>query len=304
MGFNNEFLGNQFKIQLPFRSDHDEFNIIEYIHFSTYFFKPRKFALYCACNIPTLDKRIKVDRPNTFKKDIENLEKTSQIGHDFYKSKENDHPTIGNKNLLDRGHVIRREYPQWETEEIAKKASEDTFFFANIAPQHYLLNQGDWKDLESYVVSEVNNKVSVFSGCLFDEADPIAFYNGAETKKKQSFYVPLKFWKIVYYLKDSKLCRIGFVLSQEKILRHLDFIYFPSERVKALSIVKDPFADLDEDLVPYIVDVKSIEFATGLRFTPAIEGVEIIEQPKTYLLNNYNRSISFKFSKEKLTNYI
>ncbi|WP_422081479.1 DNA/RNA non-specific endonuclease [Ulvibacterium sp.] len=305
MSYTNNFLGDSFKVELPTLAATNESVLIHYTHFSTCFFKPRKFALYCACNIPTLDKRINIKRPSSkfFRKDEDNLELEYQIGQDFYYCIENDHPTVDNRNLLDRGHIIRREYPQWKNEEIATKASRETFYFTNIAPQYYSLNQGDWQELEDYVIDEVKNRVSVFSGCIFDDKDPVALYKGAETRKVQGFVIPLKFWKIVYYMKDSKLHRIGFVLSQEKVVKDLDFVFSPNEKIKLLFSTKDPFAHLDEDLVPYIVDVSAIEFSTGLSFTPAMEKIKG-QKPKTYLFDQDNRADSVKFSKNILTNYL
>ena len=308
MSFKTNFLGqsNAWEVELPLLTDGDSYKLLHYTHFSTCFFKPRSFAHYCACNIPVLDSRINIKRPSSkyFQKDEANLDPNNQIGQDFYYSKENDHPTIENKNLLDRGHVIRREYPQWETKEIATKASRETFYFTNVAPQYHLLNQGDWQDLEDFVIDQVQNSVSVFSGCIFDDRDPVAYYEGAKTGRKQSFLIPLKFWKVVYYVREGKLHRIGFVLSQEEPVKSLDFVFTPNERINTKSLTKDPFSDLDTNLVPYIVDVDAIGFATGLTFTPAIENIEKERGIRKYFMDSENQSIHVKFSRDQLNNFL
>ncbi|MBS9462876.1 DNA/RNA non-specific endonuclease [Flagellimonas sp. 389] len=308
LGYDSTFLGtnSKLKVPLPQVANIGVHVSIDYHHFTTCFNKQRNFALYCACNIPTKTERIKVDRPSNsnFKEEIEELQIENQIGEDFYKCNENDHPTIRNKNLLDRGHVIRREYPQWETKEIAEIAAKETFLFANIAPQHHLLNQGDWKDLEDHVIKKMKNKVSVFTGCIFTEGDPVAVYTGDETDKTQSFRVPTKFWKVVYYLKDANLHRIAFVLSQEVSLQNLDFIFFPNNRVRSKSFVKDPFSDLDEDLKPFIVEVDAIEVATGLVFTSAMERIEQKFKKKVFLMTGENQSNFEKYSKEELDKFL
>ncbi|NAY93002.1 hypothetical protein GTQ34_13845 [Muricauda sp. JGD-17] len=304
-GFDMGFLGDgdKFKIETPIIQD-NQYELIDYTHFSTFFNQDRRLALYCACNIPKHDQRIDIERPKKFRKDTNSLKKEEQVGDDFYKCKENDHPVINNKNLLDRGHVIRREYPQWGTKQRAEIASKETFFFTNIAPQHYLLNQGDWKKLEDYVIDKVQNKVSVLSGCIFQESDPVAVYTGHESKEVKNLHIPLKFWKVVYYVKNNQLHRIGFVLSQEMALKKLDFIYFPSDRVRSKAFVKDPFSDLDEDLIPYIVDVDAIEFAASLTFTPAIENINSGETRKSYFMNTENQSRYARFSLNLLENLL
>nr|WP_297912395.1 DNA/RNA non-specific endonuclease [uncultured Allomuricauda sp.] len=306
LGYRSDFLkgASDFEVTLPEVETNNSNVVIDYRHFTTCFNVQRKFALYCACNIPLKEERIKVERPTNFKKETERLNVEVQIGDDFYKSKENDHPTIGNKNLLDRGHVIRREYPQWGTKEMAETAAKDTFFYTNIAPQYYLLNQGDWKELEDHIIKKVKNKVSVFSGCIFMQGDPVAVYVGAETNQTQSFRIPTKFWKVVYYVKDDRLHRIAFVLSQESSLQNMDFVFFPNNRVRSKSFMKDPFSDLDEDLKPFIVEVDAIEAATGLSFAPADEKIERRFTKNTFLLTGGSQSNFTRYSEEDLIRFL
>lgn len=302
--FDTEFLGNNFSIELPEIENSYNHEFIDYQHFTTYFNKKRKFALYCACNIPTLDKRININRPsNSYFREHRVIDKDYQVGQDFYLIKDNDHPTQPqSKNLLDRGHVIRREYPQWASVALAKKASRETFYFTNVAPQFYSLNQGDWQDLEDHVIDEVKNKVSVFSGCIFDDRDPVAIYTGRYSNKEKSFLIPLKFWKVIYYVINDELHRIGFVLSHEEEVRSLKFVYSTNELIRRNSLVQDPFSDIDEELVPFIVDVSAIEFATGLNFTMAKE--KISEGHQAYAIGSLNRANQLKYSREMLKNHL
>ena len=223
----------------------------------------RKLALFSACNIsakfPGIPRR-------SFRKDLVHLGANEQLGDGFYKSKTLDHPKRKNANVFDRGHIISRQYPQWgKTAAIAKKGTDDSFYYPNAAPQVPEVNQLDWKDLELFIIDELSvKKLSVLSGLFLSNKDPIATYIDSYTQKEEYIQIPLKFWKIVYYNYENQLKRIAFVFKQDEIVYSLPFI----TKIEQLKNSIDPFDFLPEDLKTYIVNPLLIE-ETKLKFTPA-----------------------------------
>ena len=57
---------------------------------------------------------------------------------------------------IDRGHMVRREDPNWGEDAVAPQANDDTFHYVNAAAQHSRLNQGKtlWQGLENYVLRQ------------------------------------------------------------------------------------------------------------------------------------------------------
>ena len=265
-GFSSFFLSNdeKYRVNLPTASN-SRYTLISYTHFSVYQNIDRKLALYSACNIgekiPGIPRR-------SFRKDIEHPKRDEQLGDEFYKSVTIDHPTRTNANVFDRGHIVSKQYPQWgASEAVAKKAADDTFFYPNASPQVPEVNQMDWKDLEEFIVDELElKKVSVLSGLVLSANDPVATYVDSVSGEQEQFQIPLKFWKIVYYRYDNQLKRIAFVFKQDKVVYSFPFI----SPVETISEIPDPFDALEDDLKTYIVDPSLIEKATALKFTPAV----------------------------------
>ena len=192
-GFSSCFLGNdlQYKVSLP-TTTNSRYTLIQYTHFSVYQNVDRKLALYSACNIgekiPGIPRR-------SFRKDLRHLKIDEQLGDEFYKSVTIDHPTRKNANVFDRGHIISKQYPQWgASEAVAKKAADDTFYYPNASPQVPEVNQMDWKDLEEFIVDELElKKVSVLSGLVLSANDPVATYVDSISGEQEQFQIPLKF---------------------------------------------------------------------------------------------------------------
>ena len=80
-------------------------------------------------------------------------------------------------NRFDRGHLVRREYPNWGTATVAKRANADTFHFTNHTPQAAIFNQSTehWQGIENYVIRNAEDgdkEVSVFVGPIFNTRGP------------------------------------------------------------------------------------------------------------------------------------
>ncbi len=119
---------------------------------------------------------------------------------------------------IDRGHMVRREDPNWGTEPVARAANFDTFHYVNAAPQHAQLNQGKllWQGLENYILDNARTggfRASVFTGPILRPGDPTI--DGAR--------VPLEYWKLVATLDESetKLRATAYLLSQGQLIKEL-----------------------------------------------------------------------------------
>ena len=298
-GFDTGFLGTDcsWEVFLPQLSN-PAYSLIPYTHFSVYHNLNRKLALYSACNInekfPGIPRR-------SFRKDLIHLGAEDQLGDGFYKSKTLDHPTKKNANVFDRGHIISRQYPQWgETKDIAKRGADDTFYYSNAAPQVPEVNQFDWKDLELFIIDELSlKKISVLSGLILSQNDPIASYINSYSKDEEQIQIPLKFWKIVYYIYENQLKRIAFVFKQDQIVYNLPFI----TKVEQLKESIDPFDFLPESLKTYIVNPLLIEEATNLKFTTAKNYFDSQEFKWRADKKDFSKHL-VQFDKKTLTNYL
>lgn len=268
MGFDEDFLGKEYTVKLPIHSL-DKHLIINYSRFSVCHNKDRRLALFSASN--NRDSRWKIDR-RKFRKDRINLKSKYQIGDEFYSSPTIDKSSTDDSNVFDRGHITAKHYVDWgETRDQAEKSSDDSFYFTNCTPQFWQINQdpGAWNKLEAFVMKKLGAKgVSVISGQIFREDDPIAVYKNKKTGKSQEIQIPLKFWKLVYYINGNKLKRIAFVIKQDKEVYNLSFI--KKKRFKILETFRaDPFDKLPKTLKAFIVDPKEIEKITKLKFQEA-----------------------------------
>ena len=188
---------------------------IKYRHFSAVMSKPRRLAYFSAVNIDGHEGR-NPTRVRGFKLDPRVLVDL-QTGEDMYSD-----------NDLDRGHLTRRRDPCWGSEADASQANVDSMYFPNIAPQHKDLNQKIWNELEDHILNTVEErdlKVSVFTGCIFSENDPV--------QKRTGIKVPMAFWKVVASIARGtdrrgngsgppRLQAQAFIMSQEHLVKPSD----------------------------------------------------------------------------------
>jgi len=100
-------------------------------------------------------------------------------------------PELYHRNVLDRGHLVRRRDPMWGTEAEARRAGEATFVYSNAAPQVGRFNQSQelWNGLEDHVLTYAQaheRRVVVHTGTVLADDDPV--YRGVG--------IPRQFWKI------------------------------------------------------------------------------------------------------------
>jgi len=181
--------------------------LLRYLHYSVLFRPDRKFAALTALDLDgahlqsfartdnwLLDPRVPAD---------------AQAG-----------PPVYADNDLDRGHLVMRASSAWgETEEEARQAEAETFYFTNATPQASSFNQGRelWLGLEEYLIvhaATYDRKLAVFAGPVLDPGDPP--YRGIQ--------IPLRFWKVVAFVQDGALAATGYILDQTPLVHDLDAV--------------------------------------------------------------------------------
>jgi endonuclease G len=220
---------------------------LHYTHFSLAFSSSRRIPIFTAVNING-DEAKKIKRANDKWFSDLRLPANLQLTQQDY-----GHPDI------DRGHMVRREDPNWGTTEVAKVANDDTFHYTNAAPQHARLNQGktQWLGLEEYVLSNAKThglSICVFTGPVLRDEDP-SLDNGVQ--------VPEEFWKVVVAIDEDTggLRSTGYVLSQGKLIEDItEAFVFGQYRT-------------------YQVPVSTIEDATGLDFGGLVEADALKQHP-------------------------
>lgn len=155
---------------------------------------------------------------------------------------------------IDRGHMVRREDPNWG--EGAEIADGDTFHYVNAAPQHSKLNQGKqlWQGLENLILDSARThgfKACVFTAPVFSEDDPVL--------EEENVRVPLEFWKVVAMIDNSKdkLHATAYLLSQGQLIRKLLEDRDRSEAVE--GFVLGPYRTFQ-------IAIADLERATGYNF--------------------------------------
>jgi endonuclease G len=235
-GYDPDFLGSEHRLPLPRLAEQlqskvaklkDGGDILTYLHFSILMNADRRLAFYTAANID--GKQMKKIKRSSDKWYFDpRLDQEYQAGSELYKG-----------NPLDCGHLVRRLDPCWGPD--AKEAGEDTFHFTNCSPQHELLNQHDWLEVEDYVLKTADNadvRISVFTGPVFREDDMIY---------RDEYRLPADFWKMVAFVnKNGKLSATAYLRTQKNYLESLKFF--------------------DDEFKTWQVPVSQVEALTGLYF--------------------------------------
>ena len=102
----------------------------------------------------------------------------AQVGEDLYAG-----------NGLDRGHLVRRQDPNWGDD--ATTANLDTFHFTNCSPQMSGFNQKTWLELEDYILDNTQRwkaRATVFSGPVFSDNDRV--YRGVKIPRHSGRWWP------------------------------------------------------------------------------------------------------------------
>lgn len=269
IGYNPRFLGRAYYLPLPKLSASQKQDLIkyegkkyklDYIHYSVVMCKSRRLAYYTAVNIDGSCWQNN-SREGSWKEEkrIANYE---QLGNKLYRA---------DQSKFDKGHLVRREDPEWGDKEISLKAGAQTFIFTNCAPQHEKLNRDIWADLEANILhagaDTLNVKVCVFTGPVLALTDG-SFVTPLEN---QYIQIPNLFWKVVVWKKsDNKSYAVGFIQSQESFLIEDGIIRKPLT-VNSKLLCKMTDDDFFEhirfkDGQTYQVRLEEIEKLSGLKF--------------------------------------
>ncbi|ULJ74483.1 DNA/RNA non-specific endonuclease [Rhizobium gallicum] len=212
---------------------------LRYYNHSIIMCAERRLAYISACNLdfaaPAMAGR--KDGRTTWRTDPR-LDARDQLASRFY-----DH------NDYDKGHLTRRDDAAWgKTLAAAVAANDDTFFYTNAAPQHFLFNQSDeftgaglnlWGDLENHISKQAaaqRTKLSIFNGPIFGDQD----------KPLHDAVVPLSFYKIVVWRDGNDAPgAAGFVLDQSELIEAL-----PEEAIDAgkFAVRQRPIAQIEQAL--------------------------------------------------------
>ena len=178
---------------------------LDYTHFSITMSRSRRLALYVGVNIDGA-KHVDIVRSNDTWAYDGRLPTDAQVGEDLYAG-----------NGLDRGHLVRRQDPNWGDD--ATTANLDTFHFTNCSPQMSGFNQKTWLELEDYILDNTQRwkaRATVFSGPVFSDNDRV--YRGVK--------IPQAFWKVVAYLSDDgKPSASAYMIDQRRELDQLDLVF-------------------------------------------------------------------------------
>ncbi|WP_426119886.1 DNA/RNA non-specific endonuclease [Pseudomonas sp. DSP3-2-2] len=183
----------------------DKDNRLDYTHFSITMSRSRRIALYVGVNIEGASSVEIARHQDTWAYDGR-LPADAQIGEDLYRD-----------NLLDRGHLVRRQDPNWGVE--AQAANDDTFHFTNCSPQMAAFNQKTWLELEDYILQNTRRwkaRATIFTGPVFRDDDPL--YRGVR--------IPTAFWKVVAFLgDDGKPSASAYMIDQTRELGNLELVF-------------------------------------------------------------------------------
>lgn len=276
LGYQPDFMGTGLRVPLPaIQQPHPagQSKQFDYLHFSVVASKVRKFPYFSATNINGGLFR-QLDRVDNWRNDDRAV--GWQWGYELYGAP---------KSLFDRGHMTKREDPQWgDTDNIAAQAADETFFYTNAVPQLKNLNRPltAWQGLENYILHDearLGGKatairpgllLNVFTGPVLHPLDP----HFITPVQGQHVLLPVLFWKVVYYTNDGvELRRVGFPMGQHNAMKNAGVIAPVFEklvRTDRTLLLEDFFEDY-KDAEPFQVGVRFIEEQTGMRFPAARE---------------------------------
>lgn len=220
LGYQPDFLGAEHQVPLPepnaalkrrlfvVDGDADAPYELRHIHYSLALHAERRLAAFTACNLngAEIQKLARVADPWAFDKRVP---RQLQIDNDLYR-----------KNMLNRGHLVRRLNTMWgTTRDFVRHAERDTYWWTNCVPQHEDLNQDIWLALEDHVLNTAsvrNIRLSVFSGPVLERDDP--FY-------RRNYQLPKAYWKVVAFIDRERnaLRSCAFLLRQDHLLGNIEF---------------------------------------------------------------------------------
>ncbi len=225
-------------------------NRLDYTHFSVVMSRSRKMAMFVAVNIEG-QSLVAVERSNDRWFYDGRIPQEAQLGEELYAD-----------NLLDRGHLVRRQDPNWG--ELAEQANEDTFHFTNCAPQMSAFNQKTWLSLEDFVLENARvakSRISVITGPVFGEGD----------RQYRGVGIPQAYWKVIAFINDDgRPSATGYMIDQSSELGQLEIIFgrFRTYQRSIRSI--EQLTGLDFGVLSGYDGFSNEEVATGTRIKAEI----------------------------------
>lgn len=221
---------------IAYRLDKENEYVVPYRHFSVIVAQERRLPLVSAVNIDGTQEKSGIQRTNIWKRDPR-LAKEVQILEECYGR--------SNEGFFSRGHMTRREDPNWGSLKLAKQADADTFHATNAAPQAQSFNSPIWLGLENHLLRNANledMRISVFSGPVFTDED----------EEIHGVLIPGRFWKIVAFVHDDtqELTATAYIASQ-------------AVQIAGLRGPQYVFGEYEDWQVP----VRTISMETGLNFS-------------------------------------
>jgi endonuclease G len=268
MGYDASFLGDGIDVPLPtvtgdlddvltFEFAGEQQTVLKYEHFSVLMGTSRKLLRWSAVNIDGKQEVTDLGRPGW--RNDPRIPTDAQIKDACY----------GNSPKFARGHMTRREYPNWGSQETAERANADSMHVTNVAPQMQTFNGGVWLQLEEYALQNARKsdvKICVFTGPFFADDDPVKF----------GVKIPVEFWKVIAFVHDEthKLCATGYTMSQVKHLKDEEFVFGQHDSAQcSISSIQartelsfgplaaiDPFVEPEGVEPPLLTDVSQIKF--------------------------------------------
>ena len=229
---------------------------LDYTHFSITMSRSRRLALYVGVNIDGA-KHVDIVRSNDTWAYDGRLPTDAQVGEDLYAG-----------NGLDRGHLVRRQDPNWGDN--ANTANLDTFHFTNCSPQMSGFNQKTWLELEDYILDNTQRwkaRATVFSGPVFSDNDRV--YRGVK--------IPQAFWKVVAYLSDDgKPSASAYMIDQRRELDQLDLVFGQLRTYQRSVIAIEQLTGIRFGQLADYDGFSNEERATGTRIEALIRGPQDI----------------------------
>jgi len=218
---------------------------LDYTHFSLVLSASRRLALFTAANLDGAQS-VSVPRGGDPWALDGRLPAEAQVGEELYAD-----------NDFDRGHLVRREDPNWGTD--AATANRDTFHFTNCAPQLSAYNQQTWLGLEDLVLGNTRRqreRASVFTGPVFRADDPV--YRGVA--------IPLAYWKVIAFVHDDGTpSATAYMIDHDVDLGRVELIFGPYKTYQRSVAAVERATGLDFGALALRDGFSNEEAATGAR---------------------------------------
>jgi len=237
--------------------------VLPYHHFSVVLNRERRIAYFTAVNIDG-SRSVTVDR-TTGEPEAAEASETWYADPRVADDEQQDQSLYSRQQprTFDRGHLVRRQDPNWGTPNQARSANADTFHWTNCSPQHFRFNESAkfWQGAERYVLengvlaADARKRIIVFQGPIFDDRIDHSADN---------LQIPSSFFKVIVWKGASGLKAVGLVVDQLALL---------SEQRGAPGKPNDrPSASVSH----WRLGIAQIEKRTGLLFGDAVRAADTI----------------------------